>query len=157
MAYFRIFGATLPRAARAWILISFIPIWLAAFSQAQVSQMTGSWKVEITFANGESRSLQFDVQSGGRGTFLLLDPRSKAWGPAKPFEAKWTAGKENSVNFSGPIEFPLGNVGRAPGTLDFKGKFESENLIKGELDFSPIAGEQPPRRGTFTAVRAPGE
>ena len=157
MTYFEIFGAAIPRATRARILAGLILIWLAAFSHAQVPHMTGSWKVDITFANGESRSLRFDVQSGGKGTFLLLDPRSKAWGPAKPLEAKWTEGKENSVNFSGPIEFPLGNVGRAPGTLVFKGKLENENSIKGEVDFSPLTGEQPSRHGTFRAARATGE
>ena len=37
----------------------------------------------------------------------------------------------------GAIEFPIGNFGRDPGTLVFKGKFETENLIAGEVEFSP--------------------
>ncbi len=118
--------------------------------------MIGSWKVDITFANGESRSLRFDAQGAGKGSFLLLDPRLNVWGPAKPSEAKWTQGEGNSVTFSGPVEFMLGNVGRDAGTLTFKGKFETADLITGEVEFSPLPGERPSKHGTFKAVRAGG-
>jgi hypothetical protein len=127
-----------------------------ALSQAQSPHMIGSWKVDITFTNGESRLLRFDAQGAGKGSFLLLDPRSKVWGPGKPSEAKWTQGEGNAVTFSGPVEFLLGNVGRDPGTLVFKGKLETETSITGEVDFSPLIGDQPSKRGTFKAVRAGG-
>lgn len=126
---------------------------IVALSQAESPHMIGSWKVEITFPNGESRSLQFDAQGAGKGSFKLLDARSKAWGPDKPWEAKWIQGEGNSVTFSGPVEFPLGNVGRDPGTLVFKGKLENETVITGEVDFAPLIGEQPSRHGTFKAAR----
>ena len=95
---------------------------IAALAHAQSPNMIGSWKVDITFMNGESRSLRFDAQGTGKGSFLLLDPRLKVWGPGKPSEAKWTQGEGNSVTFSGPVEFLIGNVGRDAGTLVVQGK-----------------------------------
>ena len=74
-------------------------------------------------------------------------------GPAKPSEAKWSRGEGTSVTFSGPVEFLLGNVGRDAGTLVFKGKFETADLITGEVEFSPLVGDQPSKHGTFKAVR----
>jgi len=117
--------------------------------------MLGSWKVDITFPTGESRSLRFDAQGDGKGSFLLLDPQSKG-GAGKPLQATWTQGEGNSVTFSGSIEFPLGNVGRDPGTLTFKGKLETETTITGGVDFSPLLGEQPTKHGTFKAFRDSG-
>jgi hypothetical protein len=52
------------------------------------------------------------------------------------------------------MEFLLGNVGRDAGTLTCKGKFETPDLITGEVDFSPSVGEGPSKHGTFKAVRA---
>ena len=73
-------------------LILIVQTCCVALSQAQSPNMIGTWKVDITFTNGESRSLRFDAQGAGKGTFLLLDPKLKVWGPAKPSEAKWTQG-----------------------------------------------------------------
>ena len=140
----------------ALILMVFAQICGAALSQAQSPNMIGSWKVNITFANGDSRSLRFDAQGAGKGTFRLLDPKLNVWGPARPSEAKWTQGDGNSVTFSGGVEFPIGNVGRDPGTLVFKGKFETESLITGEVEFSPLVGDGPSKSGTFKAIRAAG-
>jgi hypothetical protein len=125
-----------------------------ALTQAQSPNMIGRWKVEVTFLNGDNRSLRFEAQGAGKGSFLLLDPRSSFWESAKASEAKWTQGDGNSVTFSGAIEFPLGNVGRDAGTLVFKGKFETESLIAGEVEFSPLVGDRPSKSGTFKAVRA---
>ena len=151
--YFTVFGADFSKARPALILIAVALTCIAALSHAQSPHMIGSWKVDITFTNGESRSLRFEVQGGGKGSFLLVDPLSKAWGPGKPSEAKWTQREGNSVTFSGPVEFPLGNVGRNPGTLVFEGKLETETSITGEVDFSPLIGEQPSKHGTFKATR----
>jgi hypothetical protein len=127
-----------------------------AVSQAESPNVIGTWKVEITFGNDEHRSLRFDAQDGGKGTLLLLDPRSRVWGSATPLEAKWTRSDDNSVTFSGAVEFMLGNVGRDAGTLVFKGKFEKGDLITGEVEFSPLVGERPSKHGTFKATRALG-
>ena len=80
--------------------------------------------------------------------------------PAAPSEAKWTQGNENSVTFSGAVEFPIGNVGRDSGTLVCKGKFETEGLIRGEVAFFPLDQDpnnrkaRPSKSGTFKAIRA---
>jgi hypothetical protein len=125
-----------------------------AMAHTQAPNLIGRWNVEITFANEDHRSLRFDAQSEGKGTFLLLDPKLNVWGPAKPSEAKWNRGEGNSVTFSGPVEFMLGNVGRDAGTLVFKGKFETADLITGEVEFSPLVGDRPSKQGSFKAIRA---
>jgi hypothetical protein len=142
---------------RASFVISLILIFqtcCVGLTQAQSPNVIGRWNVEITFANANRHSLRFDAQGAGKGTFLLLDPRSTFWEPAKASEAKWTQGDQNSVTFSGAVEFPIGNVGRDAGTLEFKGKFETEGLITGEVEFSPLVGDRPSKSGTFKAVRA---
>jgi hypothetical protein len=121
----------------------------------------GSWRVEVTFENGEGRSLRFEARESGKGSFLLLDPRLKVWGPAKPSEAKWTQGDDGSVMFSGTVEFPLGNVGRDAGTLVLKGKFGTGDSISGEAMFFRL--DQDPtnpkakssKSGSFKATRPP--
>jgi hypothetical protein len=127
-----------------------------AVSKAESPKIIGTWNVQITFANEEHRAVRFDAQGEGKGTLMAADPQSKAWGSAKPSEVKWTGGEGNSVTFSGPVEFMLGNVGRDAGTLVFKGKFETADSITGELEFSPLVGDRPSRHGTFKAVRAGG-
>ena len=138
------------------MLLLIVQTCFAAMAQAQSPNMTGSWKVEINFAEGNKRSLRFDAQDNGKGTFLLMDPMLSRWGPAKPSEAKWTPGDQNSVTFSGAVEFPIGNVGRDPGTLTFKGKFETPDAITGEVEFAPLVGERPSNHGTFKATRNHG-
>src|SRR5438034_7530519 len=105
------------KATRALIAMVVAQTCIATLSHAQSPNMIGTWKVDITFMNGESRSLRFDAQGAGKGSFLVLDPRLNVWGPAKPSEAKWSRGEGTSVTFSGPVEFMLSNVGRCAGTL----------------------------------------
>ena len=120
---------------------------------ADSPNVTGSWKIEITFANDQHRFLRFDAQNDGKGSLTVTDAQSKVWGGAKPSEAKWTPGEGNSVTFSGPVEFLIGNVGRDAGMLTCKGKFETPKLVTGEVDFSPLVGDGPSKLGTFKAVR----
>src|SRR6267378_7784998 len=131
-----------------------ILVLMSNVSSAQSPNLIGRWTVEITFANEDHRSLRFEAQGEGKGTFLLLDPKLNVWGDARPSEAKWNRGEGNSVTFSGPVEFLIGNVGRDAGTLVFKGKFETESLITGEVEFSPLVGDGPSKSGTFKAIRA---
>jgi hypothetical protein len=138
---------------RSVLLIVIAQICCCALAQAQTPNMTGRWNVEITFANEDHRSVRFDAQSDGKGTLQLRDPRSKVWGADKASEAKWTRAEGNSITFSGPVEFLLGNVGRDAGMLTCKGKFETPDLITGEVDFSPLVGDRPIKHGTFKAVR----
>ena len=130
---------------------------ITAVSQAQSPNLVGTWNVEITFANGEHRSLRFDAQGEGNGTLTVADPQSKVWGSAKGSEAKWNLSEGSAVTFSGAVEFLIGNVGRDAGTLTFNGKFETPDLMTGEVDFSPLVGERPSKQGTFKATRAAGE
>jgi len=138
---------------RAFILMIIVQMCCGALTRGQSPNMIGRWNVEINFADGNKRSLRFDAEDHGKGTFLLLDPTLKVWGPAKPSEAKWTPGDQNSVTFSGAVEFPLGNVGRDAGILMFKGKFETPDSITGEVEFAPLVGERPSKHGTFKATR----
>src|SRR5437762_2641152 len=112
-----------------------------AVSHAQSPNVIGIWNVEITFGNEEHRSVHFDALADGKGSLAPADPQSKAWGAAKPSDAKWTRGEGNSITFSGPVEFMLGNVGRDAGILTCKGKFETADLITGEAGFSPLVGD----------------
>src|SRR4029077_20385967 len=64
-----------------------------AMAQTQSPSLLGRWNVEITFANGDHRSLPFDAQGAEKATFLLLDPKLNVWEPAKPSEAKWSRGE----------------------------------------------------------------
>ena len=138
------------------VLILIVQTCFSAMAQAQSPNLIGRWNIEITFANGMRHSLRFDAQGEGKGTFLVLDPTLKVWGPAAPSRAKWTQGEGNSVTFSGAVEFPIGNVGRDPGTLVFKGKFETASLITGQVEFSPLLGDASSKTGTFKAIRAAG-
>jgi hypothetical protein len=138
---------------RALILILLVNTFCSALLEADSLSMIGSWNIDITFGNQEHRSVRFDAQADGKGTLMAADPRSKAWGSAKPSEAKWSRGQENSVTFSGPVEFMLGNVGVDAGTLTCNGKFETADLISGEVEFSPLVGDAPSKHGTFKAVR----
>jgi len=126
-----------------------------AMAQTESPNLIGAWNVAITFADSV-RKLRFEAQDSGKGSFVLQDPAAKAWGSMQPSEAKWTRGNDGAVTFSGPMEFPLGNVGRDAGTLMFKGKFETPDLITGEVEFSTSVGERPSKHGTFKAKRAMG-
>ena len=136
------------------ILILMLITQTAAVSQAESPNVIGRWNVDITFANEEHRSVRFDARGDGKGALALADAHSAAWGAGQPSEAKWSRGEGNLVTFSGPVEFLIGNVGRDAGTLTFKGKFETPDLITGEVEFSPSVGERPSKHGTFKAIRA---
>jgi hypothetical protein len=127
-----------------------------AMAQGQSPDIVGRWNIEIAFADGNKRLLRFDAQGEGKGSFELLDPRVKAWGAATHWEAKWTSETENTVTFTGPVEFMLGNVGRDAGTLTFKGKFENAGVLTGDVEFAPLVGERPSKHGTFKATRTGG-
>ena len=142
------------KTARAIILAMVVNTFSFVPAEAESPNMTGTWNVEITFANERHHSLRLEAQGDGKGSLQLTDPAAKVWVGAKPSEAKWSRGEGNSVTFSGPVEFLLGNVGRDPGTLTCKGKFESADLISGEVEFSPSVGDRPSKHGTFKAVRS---
>jgi hypothetical protein len=136
------------------ILSALILLIMTNFMQAQSPNLIGRWNVDVTFANQDHRSVRLEAQSDGKGTLTVTDPQSKVWAGTKPSDAKWTRDEGNSLTFSGPVEFLIGNVGRDAGILTCKGKFENPDLITGEVEFSPSVGEGPSKHGTFKAVRA---
>ena len=138
----------------ALALISILITQSIVVSEAQSPNVIGTWNVEITFPNDEHRSVRFEALANGKGTLGAADPRSKVWGGSKPSEAQWSQGDQDSITFTGPVEFMLGNVGRDAGTLTCKGKLEPPDTITGEVEFSPLVGERPSKHGTFKAVRA---
>jgi hypothetical protein len=120
---------------------------------AQSPGVIGKWDVEIVFANANQYSLRFEGLADGKGSLLLLDPRSTTWEGAKHSEGTWTRGEGNSMTLSAPVEFAIGNVGRDAGTLILKGTFETEDLITGQTEFSPVGTDTPSKKGTFQATR----
>ncbi len=44
---------------------------------ADSPNVTGSWKIEITFANDQHRFLRFDAQNDGKGTLTVTDRNPK--------------------------------------------------------------------------------
>lgn len=141
------------KAARAIILLIAVNTFFLVVAAADSPNVTGSWSVDITFANDQHRFVRFDAQNDGKGTITVTDPKSKVWAGSKRSEANWTSGEGKSVTFSGPVEFQIGNVGRDAGTLTLKGKFDTPDSIAGEVDFSPLVGDGPSKHGTFKAVR----
>jgi hypothetical protein len=138
--------------------VAFVPILIliiqaVAMSETQSPNVMGIWNVEITFANNEHRAVRFEARADGKGSLAVADPRSKVWDGSKSSDAQWNRADQNSITFSGPVEFLLGNVGRDAGTLTCQGKFETPDSITGEADFSPLAGERPSKLGTFKAIR----
>jgi len=132
----------------------------ASCAQTQSFNMTGKWKVEFKFSGDKEHTLRFDAQSDGKGAFLLLDTVSSLLPPAEPTKAQWEQAAPDQATFSGAIEFPIGNVGRNPGTLVFKGKFDSANSISGKVSFFREGQDLknpstiPAKTGDFTAKRA---
>jgi hypothetical protein len=128
-------------------------------TRPQSSDLVGRWKVDITFENQSKRSLSFDAEDSGAGS-LLLEARSNWDEPAKLSHAKWTVGREKRVTILGPVEFPIGNVGREAGVLVFKGSFKSEKIIAGDVAFFPMDQDPmdpnatPTKTGKFEATRA---
>lgn len=133
------------------------------FCGGQASSVIGSWKVQIKFSNGETRALRIDARGAGKGSFLPLIPRPLQSEPNEPSNATWTQDDEHSVSFSGPVRFPLGNVGVERGTLVLKGKLGAEGGLAGEAMFFPTGQDPadpkaaPSKTGSFTATRITAE
>ena len=107
-----------------------------------------------------ARRVRCALRPGSRGkalsSFLIQDRR--VMGPAGPSEATWIQGDEGSLTVSGPVEFPLGNVGRDAGTLVLKGKFGTEGTITGGATFFRLDQDpkdpkaSPSKSGRFKAI-----
>ncbi len=105
------------------IKLSVFPLLMMAFCssvlpQANTPTLAGRWLFEFILRN-QSYRLQVDAQASGEATFRLLDYR----GSEVVSKASWRMGGQSAAIFvfliNGAIEFPLGNVGREVGTIDF--------------------------------------
>src|SRR5215475_7986772 len=141
------------------IAISAVYSLHASCAQTQSFNLAGRWKIEFKFSVDEEHTLRFDAQSDGKGAFLLLDTVSSLLPPAEPTKAQWEQTAPDQATFLGAVEFPIGNVGRNPGTLVFKGKFDSANSISGKVSFFREGQDLknpatiPAKTGGFTAKR----
>ncbi len=129
---------------------------------AEAPKVMGSWSTEVTFQNGEHRKLQVEAQPDGKASFQLAGLRPSMAGNGQPAAAEWTRGNDGSVSFSGPVQFPLGNVGIDRGTLVLKGKFEADGSLAGQAIFYRAGRDQsdpevkPAKCGSFRATRKTG-
>ncbi len=62
---------------RSAFLVLMAQMCCSALAQAQAPNMTGTWNVEITFANERHHSLRLEAQDGGKGSLQLTDPAAK--------------------------------------------------------------------------------
>jgi len=128
-------------------------------SETQSSNVLGGWKVEVSFSDRPTRSLRFEALAEGKGSIQLLVPQPVQIGSDKASPATWTQGNDGMITFSGPVQFPLGNVGLERGRLVLKGKLRGDGTITGEAEFFLSLEEsanptgQVPTRGTFRATR----
>ncbi len=131
----------------------------AGVSPAQSSNVVGSWIVQVTFENGQTHKLRFDARASGKGSFVSLAPKPIQVGPTGHSAAAWSQEDEHSLTMSGPVQFPIGNVGIDRGTLLLKGKFETDGSMTGEAKFFPqdqdpqIPKATPSKSGVFKATR----
>ena len=129
-------------------------------AQTQPQRFIGSWKVEVTFTNGQTRSCRFEARASGQGSMVVLLPAPLQVGSNQPAAGEWSQRDKDSVTFSGPVQFPVGNVGLERGILVLEGKFGAEGTITGEAKFflnndqeRPVDMANPSKRGTFKATR----
>jgi len=143
----------------AFALIALAQLVGVGFAQVAPPNVIGNWKIEINFSNGQQRLLRFEAQPSGKASFLALTSAPGWLNPAEPLTAAWTQPDKDSVKFSGPVQFPLGNVGLERGNLVLKGKFGADGAIGGQASFtrtdqeSAADKELASKSGSFKATR----
>lgn len=141
------------------LILAFILLQAAGLCPAQPapSPVLGSWQVEVSFSNGEHRSLHFEARAPGEGSLLAVVSAPAQAGSTEQALATWSHYGQNSITISGPVTFPLGNVGLKPGTLVLTGEYGADGTITGEAKFFPLTQDKvdvrPSKIGTFKAVR----
>ncbi|MEO6872785.1 MAG: hypothetical protein ABI233_11270 [Chthoniobacterales bacterium] len=129
----------------------------AGFSQTPPASVVGGWKIDVRFGGRESHALRFEARVAGKGSFAAVVPAPNETGPTGATEAEWSENANGSIAFSGPVQFPLGNVGLERGTLVLQGKLQTDGSITGEAKFFPVDQDpskaNPLKSGTFKAIR----
>lgn len=124
-----------------------------------MSKFAGSWEVKIAFRDGPSRVLRFDAEASGKGSFRLLEPKPNLGSELTTESAgQWSEGEKKTLKISGPVTFPLGNIGREQGRLVLEGSLGADGVLSGKAEFFPLnegstSGPQPTKSGTFQATR----
>ena len=117
----------------------------------------GGWKIDLRFTDGESRALRFEARAAGQGTFAAVVPAPNEAAPTGAADAEWSENANGAIAFSGPVQFPLGNVGLERGQLVLQGKRQTDGSITGEAKLFPLDQDSskatPSKSGTFTATR----
>jgi hypothetical protein len=122
------------------------------------TNFAGRWQVKFAVA-GVEKHLIVVSQPRGIASFLLQDTGPEDKPVADPQPAVWSQLTNDRVSFSGEVELPIGTCCREMGTLIFKAKFSSNNLVSGKLIFvTSVEEEENPYKfrslvGTFTATR----
>lgn len=142
---------------RCWVLVCSLALGGVFTAQAELPKLTGSWRVEIRFSGGENRAVGFEARAEGKGTLVPLVPAPNQAGPAETPAAVWSSDDKGVVTISGPVTFPLGNIGLLRGTLVLKGTLQPNGAIGGAANFFPAdqapAKAEPTKTGTFSATR----
>lgn len=147
------------RSRTALVLIAISHIAGVSLSQAHSSNVIGSWRVEITFSNGQTHFCRFEARPSGQGSLVALVPPQIGAGPNEPATAEWTQRNQDSISFSGPVQFPLGNVALERGTLVLEGTFGTDGSITGAVRFFSADQDpkdpqvKPSKSGTFKAIQ----
>lgn len=153
-------GRAVVKARTALVLTVVAQMFWLTSAPAQSSNVLGHWRVEITFGNDEKRTVKFEAGTSGKGSFSLLGPKQNLAEQTENAGGEWIQSDERLVTFSGPVQFPLGNVGLMRGTLILKGRLGNEGSLTGEATFFPADQDpkdpaaQPSKSGSFQAVRS---
>ena len=81
---------------RTVLLMVIAQMCCSALAQAETPSMTGTWNVEITFANERHHSLRFEAQDDGKGSLQLTDPAAKVWAGGQAFRGKVGVGAKET-------------------------------------------------------------
>lgn len=124
------------------------------------AKLEGQWRVKFTLS-GLEENLKFEAKAKGAGLLSLPDKGPDNTPAAGSLPAAWSQLENDRVSFSGEAELPIGTCCREIGTVIFKGKFSSPNMISGKVVFvTSVDEEESPYKlksavGTFTATREP--
>lgn len=125
-----------------------------------LSRLSGRWQVRFKM-EGLEKHLILVSRPKGEASFLLQDTAPDDKPVTEPQPATWAELSNDRVSISGEVELPIGTCCREIGTLIFKGKFTSPNIISGKLIFvTSVDEEESPYQfrsevGVFTATRIP--
>ena len=123
------------------------------------ANLAGRWRVTFSFSKEPEKHLIFDAKPKGAGSFLLLDTGPNDEAAKDPVPAVWSELSNDRISFSGEAELPIGTCCREIGTVVFKGRFSSDDVISGKLVFvTSVDEEESPYKlrsviGVFTARR----